>query len=472
MKILLADDERKVRLGLADMIEELYPQQFQYFEATDGESASAIAQTEQPDIAFIDIKMPRMDGLACLHQLRQVSPKTISIILSGFAEFNYAHEALKYGAVGYLLKPTSSTELNAILNKARQAIHDRWKRENQQFNDYISLALYKNKKKEEVDFFQNSGSYSFDFYIITAYDEQTLELCYQQLKNALSSCELYNAYFAITAIDGSLFLVTGASSENKETYRFLIKKLVSNQNQLTSICCTYSTLARGLNRALNLKKFRLVGICAPLNDCVKLQIITKCSWFRAAVILAQSLDNLMGAYQREEELYFQHIVKELQKKSDIKKNYDLLDKSSISSYLYHSIGVKIIATTFEELLISLEECARNIHIPGIIYQEEMVVKIMRYIEVNYMKDIAINTIAQMYNITPNYLSKIFHEKSGKRFVDYLTEVRITNAKRLLITNPGLSVQEVAQKVGYYSGRYFSKIFSRETGVLPSQFRKL
>ena len=88
-----------------------------------------------------------------------------------------------------------------------------------------------------------------------------------------------------------------------------------------------------------------------------------------------------------------------------------------------------------------------------------------------MKDIAINTIAEMYHITPNYLSRIFHEKSGRRFVDYLTEVRIMNAKRLLTTEPGLSVQDIALKVGYYSSRYFSKIFIRETGMRPSQYRK-
>ena len=238
-----------------------------------------------------------------------------------------------------------------------------------------------------------------------------------------------------------------------------------------SVVCTYPTLTAALHRALNLKKFRLIGACAPIQGCIKLQTVTGCPWFYPAVRLSQRLDSLTCAYRRQDEISFQYHIEELRRSQILRDKFSLLDRGTVASYLYQAIGLRTSACGFGELLRDLETHAETMHVRGLNYQTEMVAKIMNYIETNYMKDIAINTIAEMYHITPNYLSRIFHEKSGRRFVDYLTEVRIMNAKRLLTTEPGLSVQDIALKVGYYSSRYFSKIFIRETGMRPSQYRK-
>lgn len=471
MRILLADDERMVRLGLADMISELYPRQCQYYEAADGRSALGIARKEKPDVAFIDIRMPQTDGLVCLERLRQVSPETICIILSGFGEFKYAQTALKHGALDYLLKPASPAELSNVLTKARQIIQERWARENEKFNAYVSVFLNQKYKKAETALLAADKKAIFDLYIITAAGGQTLESCRQQLKNALSSWPLHDGYFSLTTLDHSLFLLTAIPSKLKNNHRYLVKEQLNSQNGLMSVVCTYPSLEAALHRALNLKKFRLIGACAPIQGCVKLQTVTRCPWFYPAVRLSQSLDYLTCAYRRQDEISFQYHIEELRKRRILRDRFSLLDRSSIASYLYQAMGLQTSACGFGELLRDLETHAETMHVRGLNYQAELVAKIMNYIETNYMKDIAINTIAEMYHITPNYLSRIFHEKSGKRFVDYLTEVRIMNAKRLLTTEPGLSVQDIALKVGYYSSRYFSKIFIRETGMRPSQYRK-
>ena len=88
-----------------------------------------------------------------------------------------------------------------------------------------------------------------------------------------------------------------------------------------------------------------------------------------------------------------------------------------------------------------------------------------------MEDIGINTISAIYGLTPNYLSKIFHQKEGLRFIDYLTLVRINHAKRLLTASPVLSVNEIAEQVGYRGARHFSKVFQKLTGQTPSDYRK-
>nr|WP_275983826.1 helix-turn-helix transcriptional regulator [Paenibacillus hamazuiensis] len=87
-----------------------------------------------------------------------------------------------------------------------------------------------------------------------------------------------------------------------------------------------------------------------------------------------------------------------------------------------------------------------------------------------MEDIGIGQIAGELNVTPNYLSSLFHKKTGCTFVKYLTRLRMYKAKELL-AETGLQVQQVAEKVGYYSSRHFTKLFKDTNGVYPSDFKK-
>jgi two-component system response regulator YesN len=97
-------------------------------------------------------------------------------------------------------------------------------------------------------------------------------------------------------------------------------------------------------------------------------------------------------------------------------------------------------------------------------------QVVEYIDRNYMRDIGIAQIANDLELTPNYLSQRFHEKTGTTFVKYLTRIRITKAKELLADH-SLPISQIARKVGYNSSRHFSSIFRLLEGKTPSDFRK-
>jgi len=97
--------------------------------------------------------------------------------------------------------------------------------------------------------------------------------------------------------------------------------------------------------------------------------------------------------------------------------------------------------------------------------------VTQYIEKNYMHDISVNMLAEKFDLTPNYLSKVFREKKQTKFIDYLTSVRISNAKRILEKSPEVSVKDLTLMVGYYNPRYFTSIFKKATGVYPSDLKK-
>jgi len=102
---------------------------------------------------------------------------------------------------------------------------------------------------------------------------------------------------------------------------------------------------------------------------------------------------------------------------------------------------------------------------------DLIDRINVYIEEHYMDQIGINTIADMIDISPNYLSKIYKMKTGEKFVDHLTGVRIKKAMELISGGHTATVRDTAERVGYFSTRYFTKVFLKSTGISPSEYLK-
>jgi DNA-binding NtrC family response regulator len=102
VRILVVDDERNIRKNLAMVLESAG---YQVDEARDGEEALALCRGHHPDIAFVDLHMPKIDGLDVLAHVRTVSPKTAVVIITAYGSAANAVEAMKLGAVDFLEKP-------------------------------------------------------------------------------------------------------------------------------------------------------------------------------------------------------------------------------------------------------------------------------------------------------------------------------------------------------------------------------
>src|SRR6056297_884731 len=104
MRILIADDEHLARLTLRSMIEDLHPN-YSIQEVSNGKDLISLALSFRPHIAFVDIQMPKYTGLEAIKHLKDELPLTQWIILTGYAQFDFAKEALSIGVREYLLKP-------------------------------------------------------------------------------------------------------------------------------------------------------------------------------------------------------------------------------------------------------------------------------------------------------------------------------------------------------------------------------
>lgn len=105
-------------------------------------------------------------------------------------------------------------------------------------------------------------------------------------------------------------------------------------------------------------------------------------------------------------------------------------------------------------------------------QHAATIKDMRkYMESHYANaNLSLDYLSEQFHLNPKYLSKLFKEETGRKFVDYLIDIRMEQAKRLLLES-GLSVQEVAEGVGYTSAISFSRVFRKIYGLSPSEFRE-
>lgn len=105
-----------------------------------------------------------------------------------------------------------------------------------------------------------------------------------------------------------------------------------------------------------------------------------------------------------------------------------------------------------------------------ITENGIVLNAISYIRENYGNNIGLSEVAQFCNVRSEYLSRMFKDETGIKFVDFLTDFRISMAKRLLISG-NYKVSEVAESVGFADQKYFQKVFKKVCGITPSEYKK-
>lgn len=152
--ILIADDEKIERSGVRKLLAKKYPD-LEILEAQNGKEALQIVKDRRPDILLSDIKMPFMTGLELSEQVRSISPETAIIVFSGYSDFEYAREAIKYGVLDYVLKPIDPAELYKAFEHALEMVGEQehnmaMHQKNQDFLGEYFLLKYIYTGREEV----------------------------------------------------------------------------------------------------------------------------------------------------------------------------------------------------------------------------------------------------------------------------------------------------------------------------------
>ncbi|GAB4540913.1 MAG: response regulator [Thermodesulfovibrionia bacterium] len=115
-KVLIVDDDLSTRESLRMVLKDIYALAL----ASDAEEGLNLIQKEPFDIVILDIRMPKMDGISALKEIKRVSPDTEVVLLTAYASVDTARDAVRYGAFDYLMKPFDKDELLNIIKKGLQ----------------------------------------------------------------------------------------------------------------------------------------------------------------------------------------------------------------------------------------------------------------------------------------------------------------------------------------------------------------
>ncbi|MFF2446652.1 response regulator [Neobacillus sp. NPDC058068] len=489
MKVMLVDDERLIRISLKSMLEESrFPIQM-IEEAANGTEMVEKIKNWQPDIAFVDIQMPGLNGLDAIKIVQALSPCTQWIILTGYSEFSYAREALDIGVSGYLLKPVSPDELHIGLEKAKNSRQGYLSKLNREFENEMSSYFHGLCTiKEITKKFVNSNYQLTIFYIDSHLEEsertmRVTNFC-TQLQTIINDCQSNNTRFALFALSNkelALITIWGLSEiqDGGEAIKKCLQKIeeilpfnCSDDFSLTMISSSSSKIGGTLNIVKEIRDVSSLRTVYGINQKWTLGQLKQIKQQKGVYQLSSMLIKLSEFYSNRVSLNFLKILNDLEKKfTGIEFNKV---KTSLRQFLSVAIPCQLdLNGTASDWIGVLRNCSENLLNDPI--QEEdrsqhLVEQVIMYIDEHYMDDIGIGQIAQELHVTPNYLSTLFHKKMGTTFTKYLTTSRILKAKELL-ADPRNNVQRVAELVGYYSTRHFTKLFTELVGCYPSEYQK-
>ncbi len=465
MKILIADDERMVRLSFLSMCEELYPDIHQYLEARNGKELIRLVTEERPDVVFVDIRMPLLDGLNAVEQLTASQPDIYFIILSGYSDFSYAQKAIQLGVRNYLLKPPSLEDIQNVLLQANAEKERKLLDANQsffyeimaQFNTYGHLSAY----LFYADYNEEKGQRQF-------YKE-----LYKKIQKEVSPLILQGHHYSLFSLpEGGLCLILKSPFKTNLIKRSFERISLDFGITVTIFYAQSSSMEQLFQHIIMFTEQFSLRIFLGYGGIIDEKALAIQDSFQHLLGLAKTIEDLQLAYQEKERTVYQKTLENLVPETTLRPLISIVDWEGVEKYLRHYFYITTTIRDFSGLFQILSQSKIILHNPKLPDNGTHIAeKVKLYLAEHYMEDIGINTLASVYGITPNYLSKLFHQKAGIRFIDYLTKLRIYHGKELLLTRPGLSVNEVAELVGYNSPRHFSKVFQKATGATPSEYRR-
>jgi two-component system response regulator YesN len=481
MKILLADDDKLIRYSIKSMLAEISDFEFIITEASNGLEMVRRCNEFDPDIAFVDIRMPHLNGIEAIIECKKSSPDTEFVIITGYSDFEYAKKCISLNVSDYILKPVEAEYLNTIIRKLQKKLSNQMTQKNNLFQ--LHMHEYFLSSSHEVPSLALCGPGVFPEYCYLAfaifidcandpkiYNEirSNLTAKIKALGNQLVGDNMY--YSIIYSPEGFLRLVMWIPKKETGTIKGKLEQLcrkfsVSNF-RLYLFYTKHTDIGSVYDACEKMEEYQYIRIGMKAFEAVKIESL---DFETVQLSFYKHLFNLITSFLEANEGLYTHNLNTIYRHYYDKETVFPLEH--ISAYVKCVIGSEVSADNFKAFMKSFVLISDKMY-GNLEYKvTEKIDLILEYIQHSYMNDIGINQIASRFDLTPNYVSKLFHDKTNTKFIDYLTNIRISHAKKLLLSNSDTPIKEIALMVGYYSARHFSSIFKKITGYYPTEYRK-
>lgn len=517
--VILVDDEVFTRKGLMKLID-WEACGFQVVdEADNGEDALELILRLRPDLVITDIRMPVLDGMELIRRIveeNEASP--VFIIISGYDDFKYAQQAVRYGVHDFIVKPIDEHEFSGALRKLNDRL-GRLREERVRHDRLLSGAMIESLILGEVDdsFIAEweqrlmLGKADRLYYLFAELNDNHIwKAAGEQLSSARFKELVQQALQDMTAGDQPLYL-----HEHRNRIGILLPDhvLVPFKGDIRQFAVrfrqTMSVEAGGrvflyagapVDRLANIRQSYITAKEAMLHKYIHDD--------SRIVIYGQVQSeplNYIGMDPAELGRFIEQI--EEQQSEKVKLAVDALfqdfrlkryapeavkmtihqcvlgitkairsmegDERSLASMApivgWHDLSLSLgelkglFAGFVEESKDYIAEL-RKVQVKGGIQ------KVRSYIEANYAGNISLKSIAGHFFINPVYLGQLFKKTYGIYFNDFLLQIRVNEAKKLLRQSPDIRIYEVAEKVGFSSADYFVNQFEKIEHMKPSEYR--
>lgn len=495
LKMLIADDEPVIIRGLQMLLD--WNQMGIEICATCENGADALREifAQGPDLALLDISMPGKTGIEILKALHAAQSRTKVIFISGFQDFSYAHDALSYGAMDYLLKPVKKDDLLRAVEKC------------------LPVQVSHEAAVTPAD----SGAYSDAFGRVAEMEPTSYILAAVQPLGlaAKNTMERQLIEFSIFGQLDTLCRQTGQGTAfQKKGACYLLLVNMSQPQALTWLREAQALLEQRI-------KCRVGFVCSPATPEMSavpsftVPCRDGCRWFYFAdrlpdTVLAMDaspygaapadtaalhplqdaiadafLETNREAFNTAVENFLAAVPPIADGRADAAVYHLLVCRRMVQEKLERS-GIRC-AGGSNDLLDAARETADYPALEALFIQslEQLygqmagqvqknehkdIQKVTDYIAEHYRENLTLDVLAKHIHMNSFYFSSYFKKQVGQNFKDYLNRVRMEHALELLLNSDKRSY-EIAEEVGFKDYRYFNEVFSRYYGKTPAAYRK-
>lgn len=514
-KVLICDDELLERQVVTLIIKNSDLPLEIVGEAKNGFEAVKQSKKLKPDILFMDIKMPGKDGITAATEIKKFHPEGQTIFITAYDEFEYAKKALKIGATEFLLKPVRPDEIIALLEKTVDFLNREKEKKHKEEKLLNSIRKARDILKSGIIASMLMGNIE---------DESVLK---SQAK-LLGIKELPTSIIVILPDVKSCSV--NAELDRYEVYKYIGNMFSKDENVfillmseeiilgVTPSCGPSLPIAENIRKKIkeNLDITVTVGI-GEGNKNVRVLFEESLLAARLGkffigpdkVVTNDILSEFLGDIS-EQKIDKENTLIKYIKMGDYERSSKLMEEILEEIFNLGKGSLLFCQVRISELMVMVCRAARqagliepeNVHLHSShlkklghcktyaslklcckcfledvfskrnkLSNEELIRQTIQYIEDNYNKDLKLWKLAKRIYISPDYFSRLFKKVAGCTYAEYITKVRIENAK-ILLTNPVIPIAEVAKKTGYSDPNYFSRVFKRNVGIPPSEYKKI
>ncbi|MEK3883109.1 response regulator [Paenibacillus sp. PL2-23] len=526
-KVLLVDDEAHITRNL----EKVIPWEMLGLEvggvAKNGVEALQLMEKEAFQLLLCDIRMPVMDGLELVRQIRERDMPCDIIMLSGYQDFTYTRAAIQYGVNDYVLKPIPYDELTGVIARIMSNQRNKLKQqqeEQQKLGRMIDLASEKILYDIIMDYTDFSGSHwlfsgdenqlRLQQFIMIVLDldvssEQTRDwrdwsdkdrklwnfaVC-NVLREKLQHNGLHHAVIQTRDGEWCVLIETGMSMAfNRDVIQGWAEMLltaVRNHVKLSLNAGIYRDFAKveELSEAYKLVQMGLQ--LTPAHNAITFYPADQQDSAVADQAFWMNAEKLIGAVKRGDhsaaDQEVDHISRQLQQlcEQDGAKVKPLLhffvlhlmremkemavfpreQEELLWRRLDHRFGIKDLLSFIRQLTSAVSERSMDKKKQS----EHSITEAKTYMDRNLFRDMSVEEAASHVGLSTSYFSLLFKQTFGETFIEYVTRQRMEKAKSLLAETQK-SVAAIAREVGYAERRYFTKVFMKYTGDNPTDYR--